>query len=216
MADGGVHVIEDLERAAAVLHPLRLRILHELDQPDSAAGIARRLGISRQHVNYHLRQLETIGLVETVGERKRRGCVERLVRSVARSFVIGPRALGEVAADPAQIEPAETEEYLVASAATVIDEVAGLSERTDPAGRPLKAMTVRADVCLPAPGLQRMFMEDLTAAVEGVVARYHDERGETGRCVRVLVGAYPASSRSPVRSSASRRPWSSRPRAPAP
>jgi hypothetical protein len=51
--------------------------------------------------------------------------------------------------------------------------------------------------------------------VEGVVARYHDERGEGGRRVRVLVGAYPASERPPARS-VSRRPWSSRPRAPTP
>ena len=56
-----VHVIDDVARAATVLHPLRLRILAELGRPDSAAGLARRLGLPRQQLNYHLRQLEHQG-----------------------------------------------------------------------------------------------------------------------------------------------------------
>lgn len=214
MADAGIHVIDDLERASTALHPLRLRILGALTEPDSAAGVARRFGISRQHVNYHLRQLESVGLVETVGERRRRGCVERLVRSVARTFVISPATLGEVAADPAFVDEDETGGFLVASAASVIDDLADLSRLEDPAGRPLQAMTVRAEVRLPAPGLQRMFMEELTAAVDKVVARYHDERGVGGKQLRVLVGAYPADSS--TSGDANRRPWSSERRKPKP
>jgi DNA-binding transcriptional ArsR family regulator len=213
MADAGIHVIEDIDCASAVLHPLRLRLLGELKQPDSAAGVARRLGISRQHVNYHLRRLEAAGLVETVGERKRRGCVERLVRAVARSFVISPRTLGDVAADPARVDRDETDEYLVASAAALIDEVAGLGDTVDPTGRPLRALTVRADVRLTAPGLQRMFMEELSEAVDRVVARYHDERGDGGRQLRVLVGAYPTASEA-AKQPGTRRPWSSGSHAP--
>jgi hypothetical protein len=45
MAEAGIHVIEDLDRANVVLHPLRLRLLGELEEPDSAAGVARRLGL---------------------------------------------------------------------------------------------------------------------------------------------------------------------------
>jgi DNA-binding transcriptional ArsR family regulator len=211
MAEAGIHVIEDLDRANVVLHPLRLRLLGELEEPDSAAGVARRLGLSRQHVNYHLRQLEAAGLVETVGERKQRGCVERLVRAVARAFVISPRTLGAVAADPDRVDREQTDEYLVAAAARVIDEVAGMGA-VDGAGRRLRALTVRAEVQLTAPGLQRMFMEELSEAVDRVVARYHDERGEGGRRLRVLVGAYPAGADAPPRST-HRRPWAGRPRA---
>ena len=60
-----VHVIGEAGRAASVLHPLRLRILGELSDAESAADLARRLDIPRQLVNYHLRQLERDGLVET-------------------------------------------------------------------------------------------------------------------------------------------------------
>jgi DNA-binding transcriptional ArsR family regulator len=215
MAGAGVHVIKDLDGAAAVLHPLRLRLLGELEEPDSAAGVARRLGLPRQQVNYHMRQLEAAGLIGMVGQRKRRGCVERQMRAVAKSFVISPGTLGDIAADPSNVDRDETDGYLVASAAAVIDEVDGLGDAIDAAGRPLKALTVRSEVRLTAPGLQRMFMEELAEAVDSVAARYHDTRGQGGRLLHVLVGAYPAPTEASPRTGP-RRPWSSKPRATAP
>ena len=90
MGSAAVHVIAEAGPAASALHPFRLRILGELGEAESAAELARRLGVPRQLVNYHLRQLERDGLVETVGERRKRNCTERLVRAVARSYVISP------------------------------------------------------------------------------------------------------------------------------
>src|SRR5689334_368466 len=95
-----VHVIDDASRAAAMLQPIRLRILAELQEPDSAAGVARRIGLPRQQLTYHLRQLEQEGLVELVGERKVRNCTERLVRAVARSYLISPATLGRLGSHP--------------------------------------------------------------------------------------------------------------------
>ena len=48
-------------------------------------------GISRQTANYHLRVLETHGLVELVEERVRGSKAERVLRATASSFVISPR-----------------------------------------------------------------------------------------------------------------------------
>ena len=62
----------------------RLRLVRELVEPDSAAGLAKRLGLPRQRLNYHLRELEAAGLLELVEERRRGNCVERIVRAVAR------------------------------------------------------------------------------------------------------------------------------------
>ena len=55
MGAASVHIIGDSDRAAAALHPLRLRILGELGDAESAAGLARRLGIPRQLVGFILR-----------------------------------------------------------------------------------------------------------------------------------------------------------------
>lgn len=188
----GVHVIEDAGDATAVLHPVRLKMLAELDEPDSAAGLARRLGISRQQANYHVRQLEAAGLVELVGERRQRGCMERLLQAVAHSYLIAPSTLGEVAAEPRRVEDQTSSGYLVAAAAQVIGDVSRLEDGVDPSGRPVQTLTIQADVHLNSPGLQRSFTRELSEAVRRVIARYHDEGAVAGRGVRVLVGAYPA------------------------
>jgi biotin operon repressor len=40
-----------------------------MTEPDSGSGVARRIGMPRQQVNYHLRELEKPGLVKFVEER---------------------------------------------------------------------------------------------------------------------------------------------------
>ena len=52
-----VEVIENAEAAATALDPVRARLLGELAVPASAAGLAARVGIARQKVNYHLKAL---------------------------------------------------------------------------------------------------------------------------------------------------------------
>jgi len=204
-----VLVIDALDRAVAVLHPLRLRILAALDEADSATGLGRQFGLSRQQVNYHLRELEASGLVELVGERRNRGCTERLVRAVARSFVLSSSLLGDVGADPERVSEAAANSLLVAAAARAIDAVSGLRGRLDAAGKPLSVTSVQAEVRLTAPGMQRGFMDELSNAVNRVVAKYHDGRSGGGRRVRVLVGAYPVAETGADRKSTERRPWSS-------
>jgi hypothetical protein len=65
-----------------------VRILDELREPGSAAGVARRLSESRQNVNYHLKELARGGLVERVGERRAGGFVETLFRASATAVLI--------------------------------------------------------------------------------------------------------------------------------
>ena len=76
-------LVQDLDQAAALLHPTRLRVLEGLAEPDSAAGLARRLGLPRQQVNYHLRELEKRQLIEEVDQRRKGNCIERIVRATA-------------------------------------------------------------------------------------------------------------------------------------
>ena len=91
--NAALQVVHHAGAAASLLHPTRLRILRALEQPDSAAGLSRRLGVPRQKLNYHLRLLEDDGLVELVEERKKRNCTERVMRAVARSYLISPAAV---------------------------------------------------------------------------------------------------------------------------
>jgi DNA-binding transcriptional ArsR family regulator len=63
----------------ALAHPTRLRIKQMLaDEPLSASGLARRLGIRPGSAQFHLRTLVRAGIAVPAGERMRRGGRELL------------------------------------------------------------------------------------------------------------------------------------------
>ena len=83
-------LVRDSDRLSALANPMRVQILESLREPASAATIARAIGQPRQKVNYHLKELESVGLIEPVGERRVGNFVESLYRSVARTFLVSP------------------------------------------------------------------------------------------------------------------------------
>src|SRR5262245_14784476 len=115
-------VIDDPRPAAAALDPIRNRLLAELREPASAADLAVRLAIPRQKINSPLRVLESLELVSVAKTRKWGGLTERLVVAKAASFVISPKALGPLAADPALEADRLSANYLIALAARVVRE----------------------------------------------------------------------------------------------
>ncbi|MGH7544226.1 MAG: ArsR/SmtB family transcription factor, partial [Gemmatimonadota bacterium] len=112
-------VVRDPYRASVLLDSGRQRLLVALEEgADSASGLARRLGDSRQRINYHLRELESAGFVELAEERRRGNCIERVLRVTARHYVIDPAALGSLAvADPGRLQDRFSATYLIALAA---------------------------------------------------------------------------------------------------
>ncbi len=66
----------------------------------SAAALASQVGLTRQKVNYHLRQLEAHGLVEVADTRTWGGLTERVMVATAAGYVVSPDALGAAASDP--------------------------------------------------------------------------------------------------------------------
>src|SRR4029079_10770674 len=74
-----VQVIDDPAAATVALEPVRSRLLAELAAPASAATLAKRVGLARQKVNYHLNALEGHGLVRLAEESKRGGQTGRVV-----------------------------------------------------------------------------------------------------------------------------------------
>jgi DNA-binding transcriptional ArsR family regulator len=65
--------------ALAEAHPVKVKILERLDSdeaPASPAMIARELGLEVGKVGYHMRALESAGLVVMVDERPVRGAME--------------------------------------------------------------------------------------------------------------------------------------------
>lgn len=185
-------ILSSASHAASLLDPLRRSILAGLATPDSAAGVARRLGLPRQQVNYHVRQLEEDGLLEAVGERRVRNCVERVVRAKADGYVIDPGALGGLGPDPDRVADRASSAYQVAVAARLIREVATLRAGAAAADRPLPTLTLETVVRFATPEAQRSFAAGLEAALAGLIERYHDDEAPDGRRFRVVAAAHPA------------------------
>ena len=186
-----IDMVEQVERVAVLMDPLRLRIVEELQEPDSASGLARKLSLPRQKLNYHLRELEGAGFLELVEERRKGNCTERILRTAARAFVVAPRALGGVAADPDRIGDRFSSAYLVALAARVIRHVGLLRERAAKARKKLPTLSMQTQVCFASAKDRESFVQELTDAVEQLVAKYHDEKAPGGRSFEVFLGAYP-------------------------
>ncbi len=183
-----VEVIESAEAAAAALDPVRGRLLGELAVPASAAGLAARVGIARQKVNYHLKALEAHGLLELSEERRHGGITERVLQASAVSYVVSPAAVSASAADPDANADHLSAGYLVALAGRLVREVGALARRAGASGTRLPTLTIDTQIGFRSAADRAAFADDLTAAVLDLAARYHHD---DGRPHRLVVAAHP-------------------------
>jgi DNA-binding transcriptional ArsR family regulator len=190
-----VHVLQSLSSAATVLEETRLRILAGLREPDSAAGLARTLGLPRQRVGHHVRALEKEGLLRLVGERRKRGILERLLQATARSYVVSPEALGALGATRAEVKDRFSSAYQLAAAARTLREVAILEDAAAHAGEKLPTLTLETQVRFASTADQRDFATELTEALARLAARYHQPAAPDGRTFRFVLAGHPSLSK---------------------
>ena len=184
-------VIQRPDSAAALLDPVRQQLLHQLRTPDSASGLARRMRLPRQRLNYHLKVLEEAGLVELVEERRKGNCIERVVRASAQAFVISPDALGALAPTPELASDRLSSAYLIAAAGRTIRDVGALDSRARKQGKRLATLTLEADVRFANVDARAHFAEELAEAIARLAAKYHDDRAPGGRRFRLLAAVHP-------------------------
>jgi DNA-binding transcriptional ArsR family regulator len=187
-----VAVIDDPAVAEISLDPMRARLLAELVEPGSATMLAARVGLARQKVNYHLRELERHGLIELVEERKKGNVTERVMRATARSYVISPVVLAAVQPDPARSPDRLSARWLLALAARLVRDVGALIAGAAKARKPLATFALDAEVRFANPADRAAFAEELTKTIAALVSRYHDEQAAGGRDHRVVLAIHPS------------------------
>lgn len=192
MAAHALDIIEDPTRARSALQPIRLQLLQLLEQPRSAPQLARALGMPRQRVLYHLRQLEAQRLVDaqdhgTVGRR-----IDRTYARTATSYAIAPKTLGGVAVDPSTVADAFSSAYLSAVAGRALNDLAALGRAAAASRKRLPTITLETDVRFATPADQRRFADELTTAFAAIAARFHRPTASQGRTFRVFACGYPA------------------------
>jgi len=186
-----VDVLSDARRVAAVLSPIRRRLLQSLEKPDSASGLARRLNLPRQKINYHLRELERAGFVELAEERQQRGCTERLVRVTARAFLISEDFLGPLAATPESLQDNLSSAYLVAAAARAVREVATLRKRAASVQQKLATMALETEIHFESPAAFNSFSKEVAEQLAALALKYNQQAAAGARKFRVLVASHP-------------------------
>jgi DNA-binding transcriptional ArsR family regulator len=190
-----VTVIEDAAAAAASLDPVRARLLAELAEPGSATALAGRLGMPRQKVNYHLRELERHGLVELVEERRKGNVTERVLRATAASYVISPVALAAVQPDPARSPDRLSAHWLLALAAKLVRDVGQLLTGAAREDKRVATFAMEGEVRFASAAERAAFAQELAGTVTALVSKYHDENAPRGRLHRVIVAVHPAITR---------------------
>jgi DNA-binding transcriptional ArsR family regulator len=183
--------------AAAILHPLRRRILEALEQPDSAAGVARRLRLPRQRLNYHVRELARAGLLRRAGRRRKRNMIEQCYVATARTYALSPELLGRMGADPRRVEDTLSAAYLLALAAQLQGELGRASREAAAQGRRLTTLSVNSEIRFESAEQRAHFGRALERAVVDVVGRFSsparraDGSAGAGRLYRLVLGCYP-------------------------
>jgi DNA-binding transcriptional ArsR family regulator len=185
-----IAVIEEPAAAEAALDAMRSRILAALVEPGSAAALAVRLGLARQRVNYHLKELERHGLVELAEERRKGNVIERVYRATASSYVISPRALAAVGPDPSRAPDHLSAGWLLALGARLVQEVGSLLTGAAQAGLRVATFGIDAEIRFATAADRTAFADELAQALATLVSRYHDEAAPEGRSHRVVVGLH--------------------------
>lgn len=180
-----IEVIGDPLTAIVALDPIRTRLLAELAEPASAGALATRLGLPRQKINYHLKALETVGLVEEVQRRLWGGLTERRLRASARAYLVAPAAMGPVAADQT------SDDSLLSIAARLIRDVAALLSLSRASGKRLATTSMEFDISFRSPSDRDAFQVEMRDAVIAVASKYHAAPNEASRAYRVIAVAHP-------------------------
>jgi DNA-binding transcriptional ArsR family regulator len=188
------NLIQDTHVAAAMMNPLRIRILEHLREPNSAAGLARILEMPRQQLNYHLRELEKNDLVELVEERRKGNMTERVVRATSKSYMV---VLNTAKMDPEEIQDKFSAAYLLSAATQVIQEVAMLQSGAQKAKKKLPTFTLQTAVKFANPEQLHAFTEELSKAIAKLAIKYQDEQDPNARSYQFHLFSHPTLKKQP-------------------
>lgn len=190
-------LVSEMPRAAALLHPLRLRILEALREPDSAAGLARRLRLPRQKVNYHVRELARARFLERAGQRRRRNMIERRFRASAQGYILSPDLLGRLGLPQAQARDAFSAAYLLGVLSLGQSELGRASREAAQQGKRLATLSISSELRFESSEQRARFTAELQRVILDVIGRHgspHTQPDGTpgrGRPYRLLLGCYP-------------------------
>jgi DNA-binding transcriptional ArsR family regulator len=191
VAASSVALLDRPDAVRLALSPIRQQLLARLRRPASATMLAGELEMGRQRINYHLRALETAGLLTLVEARQKRGCVERVLVARARAFVVDPSVMAGAERPAAAVRQDRfAASHLIEAASGIVRDVTRMQAAASDQGARLLTFTIDTEVSFATPADFERFTSELAEQVARTAATFNQAVG--GRRYRVVVGGHPA------------------------
>ncbi len=182
--------IEEVEQASALLKPLRIALLRQLDRPRTCAELGAHFGETPQKIYYHVKALEQAGLVEKVSERRVRGTVEGSYRATARSYWLAPGLVGQIGGARTARDQTSLR-FLLSLAEEVQDDIGRLGRQV---GRDIPSLGLSARIELPDGERRAAFLRDVQRLFEDLARAYGAREVQPdagGAGFRLVLACYP-------------------------
>lgn len=162
--------IEDLEQAVTLLKPQRLEILRRLDEARTCPELADFFDETPQRIYYHVKALESAGLVAKVAERRVRGAVEGYYQAAARSYWLSPRLVGQVGGVRQSRDQASLR-VLLSLAEEVIEDTGRLGSVSEQ-GAEVSSLSLSAHIHLPDARRRGEFLREVRDIFQELARKY--------------------------------------------
>ncbi|MEZ0327050.1 MAG: helix-turn-helix domain-containing protein [Fimbriimonas sp.] len=170
------HEVTDLAQLKALSDELRQRILGAfIGEPKTTKQVAIALGEKPTKLYHHVELLSSVGLLELVETRPKRGTTEKYYKAVAHRFLVGGSAFGEGAA--------ELDTLFSEAFRTALESIRRTT--SGPAEEKKKAMLVKSELCLTQDGFAR-FQDEL----HELIHRFATEKPSDGDSYHMLAVLY--------------------------
>lgn len=162
--------IDDVTQAMTLLKPIRLEILQRLDEPRTCTELAEYFDETPQKVYYHVKALESAGMVEKVEERRVRGVVEGHYQASARSYWLAPKLVGQIGGE--KIAQDQLSLRVLLELAEEVHEDIGRLGSESAIGRDVPSLSLSAHIHLPDASRRAEFLQELQETFQQLARKY--------------------------------------------
>jgi DNA-binding transcriptional ArsR family regulator len=190
MAEPGikeVYRLENPEQALALLNPLRVEILRIMNEPASASEVGRQLRETPQKINYHLKSLEKVGLIQRSGSRQVKNLIEVLYQSISKNFII-PESFGWSEETVSRMKDQSALTHLITISERMRSDALQLMETSEESVA-IPSAAMETEVYLPKEADRQAFIHDYAEAMKLLAEKYCTD--SHNNAFRVLMAVYP-------------------------
>lgn len=187
-----VFYIEDVEQAMTLLKPMRIEIVKQMYEPRTCTELGEFFGESAQKIYYHIKALQEVGLIERVGEQRRRGAIEGHYQAKALSYWLSPQLVGQIGGDTPTANQTSLR-FLLSLAEETLQDVGRLGQQV---GQNIPSLGVSAYIYL-SEARRPEFLQEVTEIFEHLAHKYglpEASPENVAQSYRLILSCYPKES----------------------